>query len=218
MGRSEKLIKKVLRYPSSTRPLVWVVEVNGKRAVVKDYRLNGFFYRNIVGRFLIWREKKAYMRLRGVEGVPYYYGSYNGLTLLTEEVQGKPIEEIEKRMNIHDDFFVKFDRLVDTIHKRGVAHCDLKRAGNVIMGNDGNPYIIDWSSAIFESEFRFFPLNFIYRRFILDDLNGVTKYRLRHNPERVSPTRMRIYTYRSPLERLVRKVRDHLRDLLKRLA
>lgn len=212
------MIKRILRYPSSTRPLIWVVEVKGKRAVVKDYRVNGFLYRNTVGRFIIWREKKAYIRLKGVEGVPFCYGSCDGLTLLTEEVEGRAIEDVEKEMRLDDDFFIKLERLLKRIHKRGVAHCDLKRAGNIMVSNDGSPCIIDWSSAIFESEFRFFPLNLIYRRFLIDDFNGVIKYRLRHIPDSLTEEQIRRYKQRSPLEILIRKIRDYLREMLKKLA
>ena len=64
----------VLRKPTSTRPTLWLVEKNGVRAVVKDYSTNRVWYKNTIGRFLLWRESKAYRRLKGLRGVPTYYG------------------------------------------------------------------------------------------------------------------------------------------------
>src|SRR4030042_4613860 len=90
----------VLRKPSNTRPLLRVIEENGKRAVVKDFSINGFIYRNVAGRFLVWREKKAYKKLEGIKGVPAFYGSIDGLALIMEEIAGKSIKAVHKTTGI----------------------------------------------------------------------------------------------------------------------
>lgn len=207
-----------LREPSSTRPAIWVVEENGIKAVVKDYSVNGFFYRNVIGRFLVWREDKAYRRLRGLEGIPTLYRVIDGLALITEKIPGKNVERLEKKARLSADFFEDLKALVESIHQRGVAHCDLKRAPNILQGDDGGAYIVDWSAAISEREFQCFPLNLIYKRFLLDDFNAIIKVQLRHCPEEISPEEKRRYQRRSGAERLVRAVRDRFRDLLKRMA
>jgi len=48
--------KGILRQPTSTRPIIRLVENNGIQGVVKDFSVNGFIYRNLIGRFLLWRE------------------------------------------------------------------------------------------------------------------------------------------------------------------
>ena len=148
---------EVIREPSSTRPAVWVLAQGDLRAVVKDFRPNRFLYRNLVGRFLTWREKKAYRKLTGITGVPTLYQEIGGLTLVFEEIQGRSLENLEKEIRLPEEFFRKLKDLVTEVHGRGLVHCDLKRAPNVLSGKDGRPYILDWSSAISESEFRFFP-------------------------------------------------------------
>ncbi len=210
--------REVIREPSSTRPAVWVLENDGLRAVVKDFRHNRFLYRNFIGRFLIWREKKAYRRLRGVRGVPRLYRELGGLALAFEEIQGGSLENLEKEAQLPEEFFKALRDLVTEVHERGLAHCDLKRAPNVLLGNDGRPYIVDWSSAILEREFRFFPLTIIYRRFILDDFNAVTKLQLRHCPEKVSPAEKERYQQRRKPEKVVRAIRDQARSLLKKIC
>jgi serine/threonine-protein kinase RIO1 len=99
-----------------------------------------------------------------------------------------------------------------------LCHCDLKRAANVLVGDDGQPYIIDWSAAILEREFRFFPASLIYKRFLLDDSHAVIKLQLRHCPEAIHPEALRQYQSRSSGERAVRKLRDAARDFLKKVA
>ena len=208
----------LLRDSSSTRPFIWIVEENGVRAVVKDFGANRFFFRNTVGRFLIWRESKAYRRLKNLRGVPTLYRVINGLALVVEEIPGRNLENLEKEIRLPDTFFDALKDLVDNIHRRGIAHCDLKRAPNTILGHDGHPYIIDWGASISKREFRFYPLNLIYRRFLLDDYMAITKLKLRHTPETVTQKERESYNHRSRAERMIRAIRDSLRDLLKKIV
>jgi RIO-like serine/threonine protein kinase len=197
----------ILREPSSTRPILWIVEENGSRAVVKDFSANGFLFRNIVGRVLIWREKKAYRRLRGVKGIPRFYRVIGGLAIVLEEISGGTIEGLESEKPLGEQFFEELQALVEIFHKRGLAHCDLKRAPNILIGDDNAPYIVDWSASVSESEFRFFPLNAIYRRFLKDDFNAITKIKLRHIPDKVGPEERKHYYHRSKGEKLVRAMK-----------
>ena len=209
---------EVIREASSTRPAVWVLAQGGLRAVVKDFRGNRFLYRNVVGRFLVWREKRAYRRLRGLKGVPRLYQEPSGLALVLEEIPGKNLELLQKETPLSDEFFKQLHELVTQVHHRGLAHCDLKRAPNVLLGEDGCPYILDWSSAISEREFRFFPLKRIYQRFLLDDFNAITKLRLTHCPDKVSAEDRERYQQRTRPERLIRAIRDKGRALLKKIS
>lgn len=209
---------KIVREATNTSPVIWRIEDNGEKAIVKDFRFNSFLFRNIVGRFLIWREEKAYRKLKGLKGAPAFYGSIGGVTLIVEEIGGTAIEEMKVISSLDDSFYEALKNLIQEIHKRGLVHCDLKRAPNIILGNDGQPYIVDWASAISGREFRFFPLNKIYERALKDDLNAVTKLRLKHQPEKVSQEEKDLYMKRGRVERLVRTVKDWFKDSLKKIA
>jgi RIO-like serine/threonine protein kinase len=208
----------ILRGPSSTRPTLWVIRQGGVRAVVKDFSGNGFLFRHTVGRFLIWRESKAYRRIGNVKGVPTFFGVVEGLALVVQEIPGKSLEKFERGAKLPADFFEALENLIRLIHQRGLAHCDLKRAPNLILGDDGLPYIVDWAASISESEFGFFPLNRIYRRFLADDRMAILKLKLRHNSEMVSPEEKNLYRHRGCAEKTVRTLRDRLRKLLQKVA
>ena len=208
----------IMRKPSSTRPTIWVLEENGVRAVVKDYSTSGFLFRNTAGRLLVWRESKAYRKTRGLKGVPHLYRVIKGLALVVEEIPGSNLEELEDRMDIPEYFFDALKDLVTGFHKRGLAHCDLKRAPNTLFGNDGLPYIVDWSASISEREFRLFPLNLIYRRFLMDDYIAIIKMKIRHIPEKVTREERELYKNRGQAEKIMRGIRDRLRKVLQRIA
>ncbi len=206
----------VLRKASNTRPTIWIVERNGIRAVVKDFSKNRFLFRNTVGRFLIWREAKAYRKLRGIKGVPEFYGVIGGLALVVEEIPGRNLENLEKEMHLPHTFFESMETLVNAFHQRGLAHCDLKRAPNTLLGNDGMPYIVDWAACISKGELRLPPFNLIFRRFMLDDEMAIVKLALRHCPDRVSAEKKARYHYRSRGEKCIRTIRDRLREILQK--
>ena len=210
--------REVLREPSSTRPALYVIQEDDVRAVVKDFSPNRCLYRNIIGRFLVWRESKAFGRLKDLKGIPRFFRSIEGIALIMEEIQGQNIEELEKETRLPKEFFVELRRLVERIHERGLAHCDLKRAPNILLGYDGKPYIVDWSASIFETEFRIFPLNLLYRRFLLDDFNAITKIQLRHCPENVTSEEKKNYAHRSRPEKLIRSIRNKARAFLQKIA
>ena len=212
------LHREVLRDPTSTRPVLWVVEEDGVEAVVKDYSPNGFFYRNVIGRFLVWREQKAYRRLRGLKGIPALLRVIAGQALVLQRVHGESLENLETRRRLPRSFFDELENLVQEVHGRGVAHCDLKRAPNILAGHDGKPYVLDWSASVSRHELPLFPLNRIYERLLSDDFNAITKVQLRHCPEEVSEERKSRYFTRSSRELFVRSIRDRCRELLKKVA
>ena len=209
---------EILRHSSNTRPVIWVLEEKGVRAVVKDFSNSKFFYRNIIGRFLIWRERRAYETLKGLKGIPTYYGVIDGLALALEEIPSRPLKKHNKNIKLSDSFFDDLKNIIDSFHKRGLAHCDLKNGANVLVGRDGRPYIVDWSASISEKECRFFPMNRIYLRFVLDDYFAIIKLKMRYAPETLTLTEEREYAQRSHMERGVRVVRDRLRKTLKKIV
>jgi len=209
---------QVLRPATNTRPAVYRVTDGGVKAVVKDFSRLGFFYRHTAGRFLVWRESKAYRHLRGIDGTPKLFRVIDGLALVIEEIRGRSLENAYRDITLSASFFNEMEALVNRFHERGIAHCDLKKEANVLLGEDGRPYIIDWGAAIFEREFRFHPLDRIFQRFLKDDLMAVTKLKLAHIPETVSRAEKARYDYRSPAECFIRAARDRLRRLLQKLV
>jgi len=208
----------ILRKPSCTRPIIWHIKENGVHAIIKDFSSNKFFFRNTFGRFLVWREARAYKKLKYLKGVPALYRVIGGLALVIQEIPGIDLGKVENGKRPPDGFFNKLTELVDSFHQRGLVHCDLKRAANIILGKDGNPYVIDWAAAIFRSRYRIHLFSLIYKRFMQDDYNAIVKQKLRFSPELVTPEERAIYDHRSRPEKAIRFFRDRLRDFLQKIA
>ena len=208
----------MVREHSSTRPVVWRFDESGKSYILKDFSRNRFLYRNIVGRFLLWREYRALSALAGVNGVPKIIEFIKGRGIIIEEIKGRSLKNLDLEKKLSESFFGELKNLIETIHDNGVAHCDLKSFGNIIEGEDGRPYIIDWGAAIQKKEFFMPPLNLIFERFLLDDYMAIIKIKLDHIPEKVTEEELLRYHHRSGAEKIIRKIRDKLRSLLQKMA
>jgi predicted Ser/Thr protein kinase len=101
-----------------------------------------------VWRSLLRREQSIYERLRGVAGVPRSFGLIGGERLALEYVAGPSLREHEAKIGDREAFFAKLLATVKAMHAAGVAHGDLKRKDNIIVGPGEQPYLIDFGIAV----------------------------------------------------------------------
>jgi serine/threonine protein kinase len=208
----------IIRKPAGTKPAVYLLERARDRVVVKDYGANNALFRNTAGRILVLREKKAYKRLGTMPGIPAFLGTTDRFSLALGFIKGCTLEELERKTRPKEEFFKELEKLIEEVHKKGVAHCDLKRAANIIVGEGGMPFIVDWGTSVSTNECRLFPLSFLYRRMLADDNQAPTKFRLRSSPHLVSQEARNKYLNRGIPELTVRFVRNLIRSILKKIC
>jgi serine/threonine protein kinase len=164
-----------------------------------------------VWRALLRREHAVYARLDGIAGIPRSFGLVGG-GLALEYVPGPSLRVHEARLVDREAFFAKLLTTVEAMHAAGVAHSDLKRKDNIIVGAGEQPYLIDFGIAVRRS-----ARNRVFNRCVFDplkqmDLNAWVKlkYGRRIDPEMVrdtlSPEDAAIYRPHW-IERLARAVR-----------
>lgn len=172
--------------------------------VVKSPHRSGLL--GIPGRMTIRREYRVYARLEGVEGVPHCYALLDGLHLVLEHVPGPSLRAYEHRVEDAEALYARLLATIDSMHAAGVAHGDLKRKDNVIVGPGERPYVIDFGIACLDppdgrglGHRRFEYL----RQF---DYNSWLKLKYRRELERMTPIEAERYR---PLllERLARWIR-----------
>jgi len=113
------------------------------KAILKVHRQASFLLIPFdwVGRLLAVRECAAFERLDNVEGVPKLIGRWGPTGLVREFIDGRPLARGD---HVPDDFFARLRLLIDVIHKRGMAYVDLEKCENVLVGDDGRPYLFDF--------------------------------------------------------------------------
>lgn len=154
---------------------------DNKYIVVKDYAAKSFVFRFFVGMVSNRREATIYRKLQGLRGIPEYLGLIDRYAIAVSYVPGRNASEL-KPGELTPDFFARLRSLIDAVHARGVVLCDLRNIKNVIVGDDGEPYLIDFATA-FQKGGRFnFIKNGLHRIFYQDDLLGIAKLKRNRAP------------------------------------
>lgn len=116
---------------------------DGRDVVAKFGRAGSFFGLplSLIGRFLRNREVRIYRRVEDLAGVPAVVGIIPPTGFLHDFVPGHPLGRDEA---VSDRFFDELEALLAAVHARGIAYVDLNKRQNILMGDDGRPYLIDF--------------------------------------------------------------------------
>ncbi len=174
------------------------VSLDGKTFMVKDVQGRNFFLRWTLGLWLIKKEWKIYSKLKGIKGIPKALEKIDRFAFVIEFISGRPIERNE---NLPSLFFSDLMRILKEIHMRGVVHLDLRHKGNILLGENGEPFLIDFNSSFS------FRVGGIFYRYLFPLLRWVDYGGLLKLKERVSPSSM------TPEETLFLKRFNRLRKL-----
>ncbi len=117
---------------------------NNLDIVIKDFSGSPRIIRSTLGRYFIFTEARS--------------------------LKGKILAHY-KNQKMEKEFFLRLEEIVHKMHDNGLAHMDLRCYGNVIVGKDGLPYIIDLQSAV---NIKWMP-QIIQRILKSSDLSGVYK-------------------------------------------
>jgi predicted Ser/Thr protein kinase len=113
--------------------------------VVKSPHARGLL--GLIGKRALAREHRVYSRLAGVRGVPRCHGFLDSTHLVLEHIDGPSLRTRVDELKNRDRFFAELLKSLEAMHAAGVAHGDLKRKNNVVVGPGEHPYIIDFGIA-----------------------------------------------------------------------
>jgi predicted Ser/Thr protein kinase len=186
--------------PQLTAEVAAAVEAGAGRALGRGYQASVHAYDSSAGgvvvktphrggplawlwRSLLRREHSVYERLGGIEGIPRSYGLIGGERLALELVPGPSLREQEPVDR--DAFFARLLTTIRAMHAAGVAHGDLKRKANIIVGPGEQPYLIDFGIAVRRSPRSALFNRLVFGRIAQMDLNAWVKlkYGRRIDPE-----------------------------------
>lgn len=99
--------------------------------------------------FMSWREYCIYKKVDGIEGVPHLGPRLGSRGYFHEFIEGKTLFEIKNSgAELPPAFFEDLRRIIDEIHSRDIFYVDLNKLGNMICGNDGRAYLIDYQISL----------------------------------------------------------------------
>lgn len=183
----------------------------------------GILSTNWLGTRLARRERAALEKLADVSNVPNSLGdvSVNGRVWPTavarEFVAGHPLQPGE---TVGAMFFPTLERTLRLMHDRGLAYVDLHKRENIIVGDDGRPYLIDFQIG-FDAEHRrvrHWPgVRSFFEMLCQSDLYHFQKHVIRHDPQRAELGELEMAKLRPWWIRAHRLAAVPLREMRRRL-
>ena len=193
---------------------ILLYEREGQRLAVKAPRGRGPAL--WLSRWMIRREFRIYRRLDGMRGVPRCYGLLDQCYLLLEHIDGATFRERQQQLREQPEFFASLWDTVDELHRRGVAHTDLKKKDNLMLRDDNQPCLVDFGAAVSRRS-GFAPLNhMIYRIARQFDYNACVKLRHKGYDDLDSHESARFR--RMPIERVTHSINRFIRKSYRRLT
>jgi hypothetical protein len=178
-----------------TKGIVDLVEIDGRRIVLKDLSPRPWPVRLLFGPWQLDREERAYRLLAGERGVPAFVGRVDRQAIALEYVAGRSLATYRPG-ELGPGFFDRLDALVRSLHARGVAHGDLHRH-DVLAGPGGEPYLVDFSTSVAVSRGSGRLARLLFRQLCRADLRSAAKLRRRLLPAQGSAVPDRPPLYRA---------------------
>lgn len=166
-----------------SRPDVFLVEIEGQLAVLKDQGGADKWFALLIGPLLNWRECKALTRLDSVECVPKLLGKPSARAFLMTYHESEQITRLQKHQPEWPVFFDELRRAIDEIHAAGVAHNDLRNPTNTLVGADGKPILVDLVACFCRGQSWNIINLWLFNKFTQVDLSAITKIKGRLAPQ-----------------------------------
>jgi hypothetical protein len=141
-----------------------------------------------LGRWLARREERLLDLLAGEPNVPDRRGPIvvDGRPARNASahvyVPGRPLR---RRDRIDARFLKGLSQLLAGVHARGIAYVDLHKRENILLGDDGQPYLIDFQISVRLP--RVWPLGAVLRLLQESDRYHLAKHILRQRPDLCPP-------------------------------
>lgn len=204
------------RTATGTRPDLRLVQLGNHCVIVKDFNRSDVLFRAIVGPILIRRELGALRILDGVPGIPRLVGEVDRYAFAMEHIPGRSLDRVEPG-TLQARFYERLREVVDAMHARGIAHCDLRSRGNVVLGDDGEPYIVDFAACVFRGRGLNPFIRWVFEQFVLADRHAVLLIKQRLSPELLTDEDRQQLAQELPYERPARFIGENVRKLTRKL-
>jgi hypothetical protein len=180
---------------------------SGNRYVLKlsDFRFILGILLTPIAMLMSRREYRIYGMVADLQHVPELGPRLGMRGYLHKFIEGRTLHELEREggKTLPDDFFDKLKDTIDEIHRRRIFYMDLNKQGNIILGDDGLPYLIDYQVCI-HFKYRNGLFDKLFKLFIQEDIYHLYKHKKRFRPDLMTDEEKKL-AERSEFGRLVNK-------------
>jgi hypothetical protein len=196
------------------------VEAKFPRIVVKFGRVGDFAGIPLrwIGRYMQVHEESIHRVLDGLEGVPRWISRIGDIGYAMEYVEGKPLDHFDKPPK---GYFDRMRAVFDAVHERGVAYVDANKRSNMIVGPNGEAFLIDFQISLRLQDNLPWPLRATVRQLIEymkdKDIYHLYKHKRRMEPEELTEEESQLSRRQGRLHALHGGIAKHYRTLRRKL-
>jgi len=188
---------------------------------ISDFRFIGGTLLRPFAIFMSRHEHKMYSLVQDLQGIPEIGGRFGSRGFLHEFVEGITLVDVEEKgLSVPEGFFDELLDIVQEMHRRGLIFMDLNKYGNIILGEDGHPHLIDFQISVLFRSYGF-PLGRFKRRLFStlaqEDIYHVFKHKKNRAPEQMRPNEFELATRSKANERMTKFLGRPYRKLKRRI-
>jgi len=165
------------------------------RVILKTGRRAPFFGLPLrwLGRLLTSHELAIMQLLGDIPGIPRLIERLDSTSFAYEYIPGWTLDQDP---GIPDHFFEQLHNLVDSIHSRNIVYVDMNKRGNIIVGDDGRPHLIDFQISLHLPGVFLAPIRNVFSR---ADYYHLYKHKFRLAPHLATSVERKAYGSRGLL-------------------
>ncbi len=169
-----------------------------------------------LGRLVTYKEARNLQRCAGISGVPRVLARTGPTAYIYEYIGGT---SLDCRPALPSGFFEGLLATLQQIHARRLVHFDLHKRGNILVGDDGRPWIIDFQLSTYLSDRCLLSRRLsvgLRRRLQAYDLYHLYKHKRRFLPAELTEVEERLSRDNSLPLRLHRAIAGPLKQVRRR--
>jgi hypothetical protein len=158
--------------------------------------------------FFSRREYKIYKRLEGIDGIPALGPTFGRRGYFHRYIEGKTLHEMVPGNPFPETFFPKLMALISQIHERRVFYLDMNKRGNIIYGEDMQPYLIDFQVSLYfkkRNGLRGRISDRIFKGLIREDIYHFYKHKMDFQTHLMTPEEWLLATTRTTFNEVIHR-------------
>lgn len=203
-------ILQVYRRAGGTRPDVMHVKVNDQHLVIKDYNPTSGLFGVLAGPVLVKREFRALTMLQGIKGIPELFHCDNKRVLVTSFCASQSAVKLTRPLD-WPKFENRLHSLISNMHAAGVAHCDLRGPGNILIDDADRPWLVDYVACFFKAPGWNKPWNGLFSQACKADFSAILKLKQKIAPHQLTAEETKLLDNNASKGWLFRKTSRGLR-------
>jgi hypothetical protein len=144
-------LSEVLKHDFFAATAIYEAEASGAdlpaRIICKFNRRRAFFGLPLgwLGRLVTGNECRNLLRCANIACVPKIVERLDSNTYAYAYIEG---EGLRRGMTLPRDFFDDLMRTLKEVHEQNLAHLDLHKPGNLLLGEDDRAYVVDFQISV----------------------------------------------------------------------